>query len=89
MSGQGARASWKLEDTRARLGEVVRRAGTEGPQFVTRRGRRAAVVMSAEDFERLDARPDGLELVKALQASGLADLATERDRDPGREPSML
>jgi prevent-host-death family protein len=45
--------TWRLEEAKARLSEVVRRAGSEGPQRVTVRGRPAAVVLSAEEYERL------------------------------------
>ena len=47
--------SWPLQDAKNRFSEVVKRALSEGPQTVTLRGRRAAVVLSAEDFDRLAA----------------------------------
>ena len=47
--------SWPLQDAKNRFSEVVKRAASEGPQTVTLRGRRAAVVLSAEDFDRLAA----------------------------------
>lgn len=45
--------TWPLQDAKNRLSEVVRRARDEGPQIVTVHGRRAAVVLSAEDYEAL------------------------------------
>ena len=45
--------SWPLQDAKNRFSEVVKRAQSEGPQTVTLRGRRAAVVLSAEAFDRL------------------------------------
>ena len=44
---------WKLQDAKNRFSELVRRAKDEGPQSVTLHGRRAAVVLSAETYDRL------------------------------------
>ncbi|MQA88764.1 MAG: type II toxin-antitoxin system prevent-host-death family antitoxin [Gemmatimonas sp.] len=75
--------TWKLEDAKNRFSEVVRRALRHEPQRVTRNGRDAVVVMSAEDYERLVAPRD---LVEFLQESPLAEaLATDElklDRAP-------
>ena len=54
-AGPSTSATWKLEDAKARFSEVVRRAHAEGPQAVTVRGRRAVVVIDADDYERLAA----------------------------------
>lgn len=45
--------AWQLQDAKSRFSEVVQRAASEGPQEVTVRGKRAAVVLSAEDYDRL------------------------------------
>jgi prevent-host-death family protein len=51
--------TWQLQDAKARFSEVIQRARLEGPQTVTLRGERAAVVVSAADFDRLTAgEPD-------------------------------
>jgi prevent-host-death family protein len=42
---------WSLQDAKNRFSEVVRRARREGPQTVTLRGERAAVVLSAADYD--------------------------------------
>jgi prevent-host-death family protein len=47
--------SWQLQDAKNRFSEVVSKARSEGPQTVTLRGARAAVVLSAEDYDRLTA----------------------------------
>jgi prevent-host-death family protein len=44
---------WSLQDAKNRFSEVVRRARREGPQTVTLRGERAAVVLSAADYDAL------------------------------------
>jgi antitoxin Phd len=82
----GRMERWKLEDAKARLSEVVRLAGKEGPQLVTIRGKEAAVIMTPEEYQRLAPRPQPhVPLVRFLQKLGLSDLELEREADPGRE----
>ncbi len=45
--------SWHLQDAKNNFSKLVQRARTEGPQTVTLRGERAAVVISAEEYDRL------------------------------------
>ncbi|MBA3448146.1 MAG: type II toxin-antitoxin system Phd/YefM family antitoxin [Pseudaminobacter sp.] len=45
--------NWHLQDAKNHFSKVVQKARTEGPQTVTLRGERAAVVLSAEDYDRL------------------------------------
>lgn len=45
--------NWHLQDAKNHFSKVVQKARTEGPQTVTVRGVRAAVVLSAEEFDRL------------------------------------
>ena len=52
-------ASWALHDAKARLSEVIDRALSEGPQHVTRHGRRAVVIVAAEDWERRQQATNG------------------------------
>lgn len=44
---------WQLQDAKNRFSEVVKRAREEGPQTVTVHGQRAAVVISALEFDAL------------------------------------
>ena len=80
--------AWKLEDAKNRFSEVVRRAASEGPQFVTKHGREAAVVMGVEEYRRLTQPVD---LVDFLSESPLAvaleagELVLDRPREVGRE----
>ncbi len=77
---------WKLEDAKARLSEVIRRAKSEGPQVVTIRGEEAAVILSAERFAELS--PASLRrgsLVDFLESLPLAAAALERGPDSGRD----
>jgi len=44
---------WQLQDAKNRFSEVVKRSREDGPQTVTVHGRRAAVVLSALEFDAL------------------------------------
>lgn len=44
---------WTLQDAKNRFSAVVEAALAGLPQEVTRRGRRAVVVLAADDYERL------------------------------------
>jgi prevent-host-death family protein len=43
---------WDLQDAKNNFSKVVQRARSQGPQTVTLRGERAAVVLSVEDYDR-------------------------------------
>jgi antitoxin Phd len=77
---------WKLEDAKARFSEVVRLAGTAGPQLVTVRGREAAVILAPELYQLLlPKRKKELPLARFLKELGLAGVNVEREADRGRE----
>jgi prevent-host-death family protein len=44
---------WQLQEAKARLSEVVKKATKEGPQKITVHGEPTAVVISSEEYERL------------------------------------
>ena len=44
---------WSITRARARLLEVIDRAKLDGPQEIWRNGKKAVVVLSGEDWERL------------------------------------
>lgn len=78
---------WPLQDAKNRFSEVVQRARRDGPQTVTLRGERAAIVLSAADYDALtDRRPT---LVDALLAGPpfddeLAEAVNARATSPSR-----
>ena len=47
------RTTWKLQDAKAKFSKVVEDALNLGPQLVTRRGRKAVVVVSVKEYEEL------------------------------------
>ena len=75
---------WALQDAKARVSEVVRKAKTEGPQKITVHGREEVVVVSVEEFRRVKGQPSGEALVKLLHDSPLRDISIERTRTRGR-----
>jgi prevent-host-death family protein len=51
---------WQLQEAKARLSEVVRRAVDEGPQHVSVRGEPAAVVLSEQAYRELTSKRPSL-----------------------------
>lgn len=77
-----------MQEAKARFAELVRKAGSEGPQVVTYRGEDAAVVLSIDDYRRL--QPNRKSLVEYLMSGPklddeTIDLINERSKDPPRE----
>jgi antitoxin Phd len=82
---------WQLQTAKARFSELFRRARAEGPQYVTRQGKEAVVVLPAEDFERLTNRQrQPRSLAKFFAQSPLkgADLNLQRKPDYGRKINL-
>ena len=44
---------WQLQDAKNQFSKVVQKARFEGPQEITVRGERAAVVLSVKDYDAL------------------------------------
>jgi len=71
---------WQLQDAKSKFSEVVDRALAQGVQIVTRRGKRAVVVMPFEEYERLTHQTGSLaQFLLASPLSG-SELAIERDK---------
>jgi len=45
--------SWKLQDAKAKFSQVVDDALKVGPQYVTRRGQDAVVVLSVKEYKKI------------------------------------
>lgn len=81
------RRHWQVQEAKARFSALVR-AAASGPQTITVRGRRAAVVLSAKDFDRLKRpRPSFAEFLAASPLAGVA-LDLERDRSLPRDVEL-
>jgi prevent-host-death family protein len=59
-TGNMSAGSWTLAEAKAKLSEVIERAQSVGPQIVTRNGRKAVVVVAAEEWERRTKRAGNL-----------------------------
>lgn len=44
---------WQVQTAKARFSELFRKARTEGPQLVTKQGKEAVVILSAEEYDKL------------------------------------
>ncbi|MDE0028799.1 MAG: type II toxin-antitoxin system prevent-host-death family antitoxin [Deltaproteobacteria bacterium] len=75
---------WKLEQAKTRLEQVVHDAMESGPQTIMVNGRRTAVVLSADDYDRM-ARSE-LSTAEFLKKSSLVgvDLNIKRDKSRPR-----
>ncbi len=74
---------WQLQAAKARFSEVFRRARVEGPQYVTRQGKEAVVILPAEQFERLTGRArQPRSLAEFFAQSPLAGAGLDLDRRP-------
>jgi prevent-host-death family protein len=77
--------TWKIKDARANFSELVDRALSDGPQVVTRNGKKAVVVISAAEWERRNRRRG--DLVEFFASSPLREeeLTIERITDYPRD----
>lgn len=49
-------ATWQLQEAKAKLSEVIASAHSSGPQIITRRGVKEAVIVSMDEYERSQKR---------------------------------
>lgn len=76
--------TWQLQGAKQRFSEVVRRALEEGPQFVTRNGKSAVVVLDVREYRRLTgAKMDFKEFLMTAPDFSMLDL--ERSDEVPRE----
>ncbi|MDP2794516.1 MAG: type II toxin-antitoxin system Phd/YefM family antitoxin [Sulfurisoma sp.] len=81
--------TWQMQEAKARLSEVVKKAAAEGPQNITLHGHSVAVMLSRAEFDRLAGT--GESLVAFMRRSplyGLDDVRIERDKSPTREVAL-
>jgi len=79
---------WTVAQAKARLSEVIENARTHGPQIITRNGRRTAVVVGAEEWERKKRRSGSLaDFFKASPLRG-SGLQVRRSKDPLRTSDL-
>lgn len=83
---------WQLQVAKNRFSELVKRAREDGPQTVTVHGQRAAVVVSAQEFDAMvKPRMSFVDFLLADAPDGepwpddVVDAINARGDDPGRE----
>jgi prevent-host-death family protein len=52
--------NWTVAEAKAKFSEIIDRAMSEGPQTITRKGRTAAIVVGAEEWQRETMRAGNL-----------------------------
>jgi prevent-host-death family protein len=90
MTSQPAkdRQEWGVADAKARFSEVIERALSQGPQTITRKGRRTVIVVSADEWERRTARRGNLAEFFAESPLRGSGLRVERAQDGPRDVSV-
>lgn len=80
---------WQLQTAKARLGELVKKAATQGPQMITVRGEAEAVVLSKFEYDRMiKPKPTLFEFIRNSPLAGV-DLDLSRDKSETREDTEL
>lgn len=94
---------WQVQEAKQRLSELLRRAETEGAQFVTKHGEEVAVVIDIAHYRRLSGVEFEIDFKHALTAEregtgatgtrdvladALDDVAGERADDLPREADL-
>ncbi|MDJ0765759.1 MAG: type II toxin-antitoxin system Phd/YefM family antitoxin [Myxococcota bacterium] len=80
--------TWQLQDAKNRFSELVERARAKGPLLVTRRGKPAVIVLSAEEYQRMvDKEDSSLDILLAAPRVG-DELEIERDPSLPRSVSF-
>lgn len=79
---------WQLQEAKARLSEVIKKAKEQGPQSITVHGSPTAVIISSKEYERLK-HPQG-SFVEFMRRSPLygVDLDLKREQTLTREADI-
>jgi antitoxin Phd len=76
---------WQLKDARAHFSALVDKAISEGPQIVTRNGKKAVVVVSMEEWMRRERHQSDLVDFFANSPLREEEIDIERQQDFPRE----
>jgi len=83
--------SWTVAEAKAKFSEIIEKAMSEGPQTITRKGRTAAVVVGAEEWQRKTKRVGNLAeffAASPLRGSGLKLLKLRRLKERPRKTNL-
>jgi len=85
VEGGMSAGTWSVAEAKAKLSEVIEEARTHGPQMILRNGKKAVVVVAAEEWERKTQRRGTLaDFLSSAPVEGTA-LEVERIRDMPRD----
>ena len=76
---------WGIAEAKARFSEMIERALSDGPQTITRNGRRTVIVVSADEWARRSRRQGSLADFFASSPLRGSGLRIERPHDGPRE----
>jgi prevent-host-death family protein len=79
------RGTWAVAEAKARFSELIDRALGDGPQTITRKGQKAVVVVSVEEWQRKTKRKDNLAEFFAASPLRGSDIKIKRSKDEPRE----
>lgn len=80
--------TWQMQEAKARMSELVKRAQSQ-PQGITVHGKSVAVVISRQTFDRLSQTQDSLvDFMRRSPLCGADDIVLERDQSLTREVSF-
>lgn len=79
--------TWPVQDAKARFSELLETCLREGPQIVSRRGADSAVLVSIDEWRRMEraSRPSAKEVLLSDRARGELNILSRgalRHRDP-------
>jgi prevent-host-death family protein len=80
--------NWTVVEAKAKFSEMIERAMSEGPQTITRKGRTAAVVVGAEEWERKTKRVGTLAEFFAVSPLRGAELKLRRRKEQPRKINL-
>ncbi|MBO6539979.1 MAG: type II toxin-antitoxin system Phd/YefM family antitoxin [Rhizobiaceae bacterium] len=85
--------NWHLQDAKNNFSKVVQRAIKDGPQTVTLRGKRAAVIVAADEYDRLKSGKQKTLVDHILSGpewpDDMIEEVNKRDKGPSRLPLDL
>ena len=78
---------WQVQEAKQRFSDVLRRAHSDGPQFVTKHGTEVAVIVDIAEYRRLTGETMDLKayLLSMPKTDDDEDLVLERSRELPRE----
>jgi len=79
---------WTVAEAKAKFSEVINRAQSDGPQTITRKGRTAAVLVAAQEWERKIKRRGNLAEFFASSPLGGARVELKRLTGKLRKPEL-